>query len=85
MTIHVSKEVENTVHAAVQSGRYASVDEMITRLVLEDAQRAHTHPSPMQESPDQWVRRLQAWVDTHPVRPITIDDSRESIYAGRGE
>ena len=24
---------------------------------------------------------LQAWVDTHPSRPITIDDSRESLYS----
>ena len=37
------------------------------------------------ESPEAWTRRLQAWVDTHPVRPITIDDSRESLYSGRGE
>ncbi len=37
------------------------------------------------ESPAAWARRLQAWVDTHPARPISIDDSRESIYSGRGE
>ncbi len=38
-----------------------------------------------EEPPDAWARRLQAWVDTHPSRPITIDDSRESLYSGRGE
>jgi hypothetical protein len=37
------------------------------------------------EPPEAWARRLQAWVDTHPARPISIDDSRESLYAGRGE
>ncbi len=37
------------------------------------------------EPPEEWVRRLQAWVDTHPARPIAIDDSRESLYTGRGE
>ena len=41
-------------------------------------------PSPG-EPPDEWVRRLQAWVDTHPARPIAIEDSRESLYTGRGE
>jgi hypothetical protein len=38
-----------------------------------------------EEPPEAWARRLQAWVDTHPARPVTIDDSRESLYAGRGE
>jgi hypothetical protein len=39
----------------------------------------------LQANPSEWVRRLQAWVDSLPVRPTRMDDSRESIYAGRGE
>jgi Arc/MetJ-type ribon-helix-helix transcriptional regulator len=39
MTLQVSKDVENYINAAVQSGRYASADEMIARLVQEDARR----------------------------------------------
>jgi len=85
MTIHVSKDVESYINAAVQSGRFESADEMIARLIQEDARRSQTRAGSPQESPDQWADRLQAWVDTHPSRPITIDDSRESIYAGRGE
>jgi hypothetical protein len=42
-------------------------------------------PATSQEEPEPWARRLQAWVDGHPARPITIDDSRESIYSNRGE
>lgn len=41
MTIHLSKDAENAINAAVQSGRFASAAAMIDRLVLEDAQR---HP-----------------------------------------
>lgn len=37
------------------------------------------------ESSEEWARRLQAWVDSHPPRPNSIDDSRESLYSGRGE
>jgi Arc/MetJ-type ribon-helix-helix transcriptional regulator len=85
MVITVSPETERLINAAVQSGRYASADEMIAKLIQEDARRSHTRAASPQESPDQWADRLQAWVDTHPSRPITIDDSRESIYAGRGE
>ena len=39
MTIHVSKDVEDKIEAAVRSGRYASADEMIAKLVHEDALR----------------------------------------------
>jgi hypothetical protein len=38
-----------------------------------------------EESPEQWATRLQAWIDSHPTRATDFDDSRESIYAGRGE
>ena len=85
MTINLSKDVESSINAAGQSGRDASADEMIAKLIEEDARRSQARGDSPQESPDQWADRLQAWVDTHPSRPITIDDSRESIYAGRGE
>ena len=39
----------------------------------------------LQANPGEWAKRLQAWVESLPVRPTTMDDSRESIYAGRGE
>jgi hypothetical protein len=39
----------------------------------------------LQSNPQEWAKRLQAWVASLPVRPTTMDDSRESIYAGRGE
>jgi len=39
----------------------------------------------LQSNPEEWVKRLHAWVDSQPIRPNTMDDSRESIYAGRGE
>ena len=38
-----------------------------------------SNPATLQEEPEAWARRLQAWVDSHPSRPITIDDSRESL------
>ena len=39
----------------------------------------------LQANAGEWARHLQAWVESLPVRPTTMDDSRESIYAGRGE
>jgi hypothetical protein len=34
---------------------------------------------------DEWCRALRAWAASHPVRTVLADDSRESIYEGRGE
>jgi hypothetical protein len=36
-------------------------------------------------SPEEWVRALREWAESHPKLDHIADDSRESIYAGRGE
>lgn len=43
-----------------------------------------TRPSP-DETKEEWKARLRAWAEGYPDRPVEIDDSRETIYAGRGE
>ena len=49
MTIRISKAVENAINAAVQSGRFASADEMIAKLVREEARRSR-QPKPPRTS-----------------------------------
>ncbi len=41
----------------------------------------------LQSNPEAWSKHVKSWVDSQPHRygPSTMDDSRESIYAGRGE
>jgi hypothetical protein len=48
-------------------------------------QGLNAEPSSARLHPDQWVAAWRAWVASHPWRPYIADDSRESIYAGRGE
>lgn len=36
-------------------------------------------------SADQWIARFRRWAASHRPLPNEADDSRESIYAGRGE
>jgi hypothetical protein len=71
------------------SGLPAPVADELRKLVTTLRDNLGSVPSfpgsVQEESPEAWARRLQAWVDTHPARPISIDDSRESIYSGRGE
>jgi hypothetical protein len=38
-----------------------------------------------QMTPDEWSHALRTWAASHPVSPVLADDSRESIYAERGE
>ena len=40
---------------------------------------------PPGETAEEWIARLRAWSEGHPKRDIEIDDSRETIYEGRGE
>lgn len=40
---------------------------------------------PEQLSPEEWVADLRAWAASHQPVGHFVDDSRESIYAGRGE
>jgi plasmid stability protein len=42
-------------------------------------------PNPMRATAEEWIAELRAWVDSHKPFPVIADDSRESIYAGRGE
>jgi hypothetical protein len=35
--------------------------------------------------PEEWSAALRKWAASHPVREIVIDDSRDTIYGGRGE
>ena len=42
-------------------------------------------PTPAQMTVEEWSHALRAWATGHPDRTAPADDSRESIYEGRGE
>jgi hypothetical protein len=45
---------------------------------------ALTYPAGF-SSPEERSKAIHAWADSHPHVDHSVDDSRESIYAGRGE
>ena len=56
--------------------------------VVEDLRKKHRLTLPartLQSNPEEWVKRLNELVASQAIRPNNMDDSRESIYAGRGE
>lgn len=50
--------------------------------VLDDSTDTNGHT---QLSSADWITRMRRWAASHRVLPHEADDSRESIYADRGE
>jgi hypothetical protein len=70
------------------SGLPEPVVEQVLRLVHDARQKqaeAGALRSPNQDDPERWSAEWRAWTASHEKRDITLDDDRESIYAGCGE
>ena len=64
------------------------VTEYVLSVVEEDLAIAEAPSSPRADTPletERWLKDSRAWVASHPRLDYLADDSRESIYAGRGE
>jgi Arc/MetJ-type ribon-helix-helix transcriptional regulator len=61
MTINVSKDAERTIDAAVQSGQFASADQMIDQLVREYAQHAQARSTAAQPLPSATPTEKPIW------------------------
>ena len=77
-------DIEQTLQ---QRALAAGVDvaTFVRAVVTEKLEEEMTTDTKQKSSHDEFARRLQSWVELHPVRENVVDDSRESIYAGRGE
>ncbi len=61
-----------------------NLGEFLQKVAVEEAEYDLPSP-PIDQSADAFMVRLRAMVKRHAVRCGHVDDSRESIYAGRGE
>jgi hypothetical protein len=90
MTLHIELPVAvETALLARAAAEGKDVSTLITEVVTErlaapESEGAETS-RPVIRSSRGFAQRLQAWVDLHPRVGPPIDDSRDSIYAGRGE
>ena len=66
------------------SGLSADAIHQVKSLV-DTLRSAEGGQKPNQRDPEEWSASLRKWAASHPVREIVIDDSRDTIYAGRGE
>ncbi len=57
------------------------VQDVVAESLVQDAEAVQAR----RLSPSEFAERLESWIALHPILDHAIDDSRESIYAGRGE
>lgn len=63
-----------------------SLDEkLVLRDALDDQLQLDADASSVEVPADVWVAQFTRWAEEHRTLPHEADDSRESIYEGRGE
>jgi hypothetical protein len=62
-----------------------SVDDYLRSLLPPTNGHAEEKPLYETATSEEWVSAFREWAASHPVLPVFADDSRESIYQGRGE
>jgi hypothetical protein len=83
ITLQVSEETERRLQAKA-SAAGKSVEAYIQDLAEREAQAVRLPLGP-ERTPEQRVAQWRAFASSRPARPVIADDSRESIYEGRGE
>lgn len=82
LTIPLETEAKIRARAAA-SGQ--DVESYVLQAVAEKLAEAESQSALPSRNGQEWTEKLRACVDLHPAATHFVDDSRESIYAGRGE
>jgi hypothetical protein len=82
LILHLPPETEAKLKE--QAAATGQAPEELALRALEE-QLASAAQSPSALSADDWVADIRAWAESHRHLPGDADDSRETIYAGRGE
>lgn len=90
-TVNLPPAVEQKLkERAATSGQ--TLEEYLLRLAVREAEAPEPAASgpaiaypPGFSSPEERSKAIREWAASHPTVEHFVDDSRESIYAGRGE
>jgi Arc/MetJ-type ribon-helix-helix transcriptional regulator len=87
MKIHVSKDAESAINAAVQNGQFASAGEMVERLVREYDQRlqrqsaaappSHTSAAPPEKPIWEVMDELRKAVPAEELAKLPVDGASQ--------
>ena len=85
--VETSLENDQFIDEIVAKGRFKSrhdaINEAICLLRNEIRQNSQTPAASL--TAEEWCERFETWAASHRDLPHEADDSRESIYSGRGE
>ena len=85
MAMSISPENERLLNDVVASGRFKNPDEAMTealRLLKDNGTEKNTSV----QSQDEWRKKLEKHLSSIPKTTAKfLDDSRDTIYKGRGE
>jgi hypothetical protein len=82
LTINLPIETEDQLRAAA-ARRGCTLEDYVTHLVISSTVNGIAL-SP-EKSTEDWIAEWRTWAASHAALPQPADDSRESIYEGRGE
>jgi plasmid stability protein len=81
VSINLPAEIENVLRLrAAAAGQ--DLESFVQRVVVETVNEG-VESAPRKGTSAEFAKRLDAWTALHPVLDHAIDDSRESLYAGR--
>ena len=86
MSTNISPENEQVLRDAVNSGQFESVEEALSEAlrIFRDQNRNGSHGAMLPSV--EWQERFKEHLAATPItQTVFVDDSRESIYEGRGE
>lgn len=82
--LEIKAETAEMLVAQARS-RGLSVDDYLRTLLPFANGDFEEQPLYQSATPEDWVRAFREWAASHPALPAIADDSRDSIYQGRGE
>ncbi len=90
ISVQIPESIENRLkEEAAKRGH--SLKGYIECLIVREALHPTMPAEPIVSTPstfatyEEWSKAFREWVDSHAPVEHFVDDSRESIYAGRGE
>jgi predicted transcriptional regulator len=88
VTIRLEPETERRLKEKA-AARGQTLEAYLERLAEREASAGNGTAAPEESgadsSRDDWNRQWRSWAEGHARLPAVADDSREGIYAGRGE
>ena len=85
MTLTLSFPPETEARLRERAAASGKDVETIVREAVDQTLAAEANTPRSDRSAEEWVAEFMTWVNSHPPVTHFVDDSRESIYAGRGE